>query len=48
MAGVSRSKSGLLAASIPQIGEFSFVLAGRCPDPMPLEGAIRAAYAQAA
>ena len=28
LAKVSRSKSGLLAASLPQIGEFSFVLAG--------------------
>ncbi len=28
LAKVSRTKSGLLAASLPQIGEFSFVLAG--------------------
>src|SRR5205085_8572204 len=28
LARVSRTKSGLLAASLPQIGEFSFILAG--------------------
>lgn len=28
LAKVSRAKSGLLAAALPQIGEFSFVLAG--------------------